>query len=128
MKNSFRAVSTLVSLALLAAPLVAAAGAPNVGAIQPYSNAIIGIINNVLVPLIFGVAFIVFLYGVFRYFILGAANEEDREKGKQLILWGLIGLVVMIAVWGLVLVVMRTFGLTTTAAPPPPTISGGSGG
>jgi zinc transporter ZupT len=128
MKNSFRAVSTLVSLALLAAPLVAAAGAPNVGAIQPYSNAIIGIINNVLVPLIFGVAFIVFLYGVFRYFILGAANEEDREKGKQLILWGLIGLVVMIAVWGLVLVVMRTFGLTTTAAPPPPNLRGGSGG
>ncbi len=63
---------------------------------------VIDIINNVLVPVLFAVAFIVFLWGAFKTFILGANSEEVKEQGKNLMLWGLIGFFVMVSVWGLV--------------------------
>ncbi len=83
---------------------------------------ILYIINDILVPLIFALAFIVFLWGVFKAYILGGADETAREKGHQLILWGIIGFVVMISLWGLVNVVSNTFGLGGGFAPPPPTL------
>lgn len=78
------------------------------------------IINFILVPLLFAVAFIVFLYGVFKSYILSGGDSDAVKQGHQLILWGIIGFVVMISIWGLVNVVANTFGLTGYVAPPLP--------
>ena len=83
----------------------------NCGTLQGIAGTILNLINNVAVPLLFAVAFIVFLYGVFVYFILGGADEEKHKEGRQLILWGLIGFAVMLSIWGLVNVLVNTFGL-----------------
>ncbi len=83
---------------------------------------IIGLINNVFVPLIFSLAFIVFIWGVFRYFIAGAADPTEQEKGKHFIMYGLIGLVIMLSVWGLVNVLTGTFGLNSSYVPAYPTL------
>lgn len=83
----------------------------NINVLTPYSNGIIALINGVFVPVLYAVAFLVFLYGVFKYFILGADNDTERETGRQFVLWGLIGFVVILSVWGLVAVVSSTFGL-----------------
>lgn len=72
---------------------------------------IINTINGVLVPLLFAIAFIVFLYGVFKKYIWSRGDEAEVEVGHKLILWGLIGFVVMVSLWGLVNVVSSTFGL-----------------
>lgn len=118
-------------------PLLAAAQVPtgiDTSYITPYSEGIKGIINNLLVPLLMAVAFIVFLFGVYKYFIQGAADETSRTDGKQFTLWGVIGFVVILSLWGIVNLVMGTFGLSSTSsAPPPPTIwgstnLGGNGG
>lgn len=82
---------------------------------------IISIINNILVPLLFAVAFIVFLWGIFKAYILNAGDEAGREQGHKLVLWGIIGFVVMLSLWGLVNVVSGSFGLQNYTAPPPPT-------
>jgi hypothetical protein len=82
---------------------------------------ILTIINQVLVPLLFAVAFIVFLYGVAKKYIFSRGDETAVEEGHKLILWGLIGFVVMISLWGLVNVISNTFGLDGTTAPPLPT-------
>lgn len=79
---------------------------------------IVSTINNVLVPVIFAVAFMVFLWGAFDVFILGANNEEVKEKGKNLMLWGLIGFFVMISVWGLVGILTSTTGITSSTPTP----------
>ncbi|HRH55461.1 MAG TPA: hypothetical protein PK609_01200 [Candidatus Paceibacterota bacterium] len=71
---------------------------------------IVSLVNNSLVPLIYALAFLVFLVGMTRYFFL-EQGEEGREKGKQLMLWGLIGFVVMFSVWGLVNLLLGTFGV-----------------
>jgi hypothetical protein len=78
------------------------------------------IINYVLVPLIFAAAFLVFLWGVFRAYIF-KHGEEEVTNGHQLILWGIVGFVVMISLWGIVNVVSNTFGLYGIGAPIPPT-------
>ena len=84
------------------------------------ADTFIYLINFVLVPLIFAVAFIAFLWGVARAYIISGGDESSREKGHQLILWGIIGFVVMVSLWGLVNVVANTFGLAGYVAPPTP--------
>jgi len=102
-------------LAYLAASFVVPALAfAQVDSVQSLGDTLIGIINNVLVPLIFALAFIVFLWGVFQYFIAGAADEEKREGGKSLMIYGLIGFFVMVSVWGLVNLLVGTFDLNPT--------------
>jgi hypothetical protein len=85
-------------------------------------------INSTLVPLVFALAFLVFIWGVFRYFIQGGSDETARDAGKQLMLWGIIGFVVMISVWGIVnLISNGLFGtgsqkLDSTSLPQAPVI------
>ena len=98
-------------------------GSVNIGVIKGYSDGIINIINGIFVPVLFAIAFLTFLWGVYNYFILGATEEESRSKGKQFVLWGLIGFVVILSVWGLVNIVQSTFGLTSGGnAPARPTL------
>jgi hypothetical protein len=110
MKKYLIPVSTLA----LFVPLVAAAATIN--SISDAGTTIINIINNILVPVLFAIAFIVFIWGAFNVFILGANNEEVKEKGKNLMLYGLIGFFVMVSVWGLVNILVQSFG-TNTAVP-----------
>lgn len=86
-----------------------------------FGGQIIYIINAVLVPVLFAVAFIVFLFGVFKTYIWSVGDETEVTKGHKFILWGLIGFAVMISVWGLVNIISGTFGLDGVAAPPTPT-------
>lgn len=108
----------LFSTSLLALPLLVSA--QQINSITSAGDAIMNIINNVLVPLIFAVAFLVFIWGVFQYFI--AKSEEAKENGKNLILYGLIGFFVMVSVWGLVNILVGTFSLNN-AAPTLPTLN-----
>ena len=85
------------------------------------ATSLIDFINNVAVPLVFAVAFIVFIFGVFRYFIAGGASPEKQKEGRQLIMYSVIGFAVMIAIWGLVNLVVNTFGFDSKARPDLPT-------
>lgn len=101
------------------------------GTITCVAQTVLYIINDVLVPVLFAVAFIVFLYGIAKAYIF-SLGSDDVSKGHKLMLWGLIGFAVMISVWGLVNVVANTFGLGGYFAPPTPSsispygVSGGA--
>ncbi len=99
-------------LASFAVPFVSSA--QTITNITGVGNFVINTINNVLVPVIFAVAFIVFVWGAFEAFILGANSEEVKEKGKNLMLWGLIGFFVMVSVWGLVNILTGSVSLNQT--------------
>ena len=105
------------TLTALAVPLVSLAAVSN---LSDAGSFIINIINNVLVPVLFAVAFIVFLWGAFSTFILGQGSDETKEKGKSLMLWGLIGFFVMVSIWGLVNILTGsvTFGNPTQGTLP----------
>lgn len=82
---------------------------------------IIYIINSILVPVLFALAFIVFLYGVAKAYIFSHGDPERVKAGHTLVLYGIIGFVIMLSLWGLVNIVASTFGLSGAVAPPTPT-------
>ena len=100
----------LFSISLLLLPVVAFAQDDT---IEGFVGTIIELINNVLVPLVFAIAFIVFIWGIFQYFI--ASGEEGKSAGRSLMIWGLVAFFVMIAVWGLVNLLVNTFDLDRDA-------------
>ncbi len=91
----------------------------NVSYLKRYADSIIVIINSLLVPVLMAIAFIYFLFGIYKYFILGATSETDRAKGRDVVLWSIVGFVVIFSIWGLVAVVGSTFGLSPGGGPPP---------
>lgn len=66
------------------------------------------IIGSTLVPLLFSTAIVAFLYGVQKYITAGASEDKVKE-GRDMMIYGIIGLAVMFSVWGLVRLVLRTF-------------------
>ena len=83
---------------LLLVPMIAAA---QFGKVDNFFGNISEFVNDVLVPFVFVIAFIIFIVGVARYFIWAGA-EEEKEKAKSLMLWGILGFVLMVSIWGIV--------------------------
>jgi hypothetical protein len=65
---------------------------------------------GILVLLVMSFAVVLFFYGVAKY-ILSGADEEKRREGSYYMLYGVIGIFVMSAVWGLVFFLGGVFGV-----------------
>ena len=57
-------------------------------------------------------------YGIFK-FVINSGNEQGRKEGRSTILWGVIGIFLMVSLWGLVNLLSSIIELNTQA----PTIS-----
>ena len=105
-------LSRLIPLAAFAPFFALAADPGNFEGFQVFIVNLSGFINNILVPFVFALALLLFLWGMFTTFILGGQDEEKREKGKKLMLWAIIAFVVMVSIWGIVNFVADAFGFT----------------
>ena len=47
------------------------------------STGIIGVLNTIVVPLIFSFAALAFVWGVINYFFLHGSDETKREEGRS---------------------------------------------
>lgn len=112
---SIGSLSGLALYAVAVMPLMASAQISG-GSVGDLADSVIGFINDTLVPLVFALALIVFIWGLFTSFIL---PNGDRDQGRQLMLWGIIAFFVMVSVWGLVNILVGTFGLENTPITPP---------
>ena len=65
-------------------------------------------ILDLVIPIVMTIALIGFFYGLAMYIFKA---DEDKEKGKSIMIYGILALFVMVAVWGLVEVVANTFGI-----------------
>lgn len=72
-------------------------------------------ILNSVIPLLIALGMVYFVWGVVQYVIRD--GEEAKKKGKDRIIYGIIGLAVIVGLWGLVKIVVTTFGLEGTSAP-----------
>lgn len=95
--------------AILFAPMFAFA---QFGEIDGFFDNITSFINDVLIPLIFAIALLAFLYGAFRYFILGGDDSEKRKEGTQLMLYSIIGFVLMVSIFGIVNLIADGLGFS----------------
>ncbi|MBP9715354.1 MAG: hypothetical protein KBD52_02600 [Candidatus Pacebacteria bacterium] len=81
----------------------------------------IATILNTIIPLLIVIGVIYFIWGVISYVIGG--DEEAKTKGRDRMIFGLIGLLVIVSVWGLVAILKKTFGITNSSSIQVPCIS-----
>ena len=107
----------LTSLSIALSPLLVLAQITT-EAVDAFS--LIRILQNVVdvaIPFIIGLAVLVFLYGLFQ-FVTAAGDEEARANAKNLIIWSVIAIFVMVSVWGLVNILRGTLNLDTEVNAP----------
>ena len=112
---------TLASFSLLALPFVSSAqlaSGGDGGQFQELLASILTFTNTVLIPFIIGIGFLVFVWGMFWYFIAGGANDEKKEKGRSLMIYATVGFVLIIIFWGIInLLASSLFDASDTAGP-----------
>jgi len=69
-----------------------------------------GDVANRLIPLLIAVALVVFFWGIVQY-VWG----QDPKAATTIIVTGLIGLFVMVSVWGIIRIAQNTFGVNNQA-------------
>lgn len=73
------------------------------------------IITAAIIPLIFIFAFLFFLFSVLKFMM---ANEKaKKDDARKMIFASLVGLFVMVAVWGIIKIVSSTLGIESTGIP-----------
>lgn len=83
-----------------------------------------GNIMKLLIPMAFALAIIYFFYGVAKY-IGKAGDPKAQEEGKNIMIYGVIGIAVMASVYGIVAYLQSTLGLGTNPTTiPVPTVPG----
>ncbi len=80
--------------------------------------AVIANLINLAIPVLIGAAVLVFMWGLFTY-IMNVSDEEKRNEGKMMMIWGIIALFVMFSVFGLVNLLIGSFSLQNTGIPSP---------
>jgi hypothetical protein len=71
----------------------------------------VGSILSTIFPAFLAIAVFVVIYGILK-FIIHADDESERAKGRWALLWGIVGIFLMLSVWGLVWILVNTFGLS----------------
>lgn len=66
-------------------------------------------IGNTVVTILISFAVIWIIFNVVRYLVIGGSSEEGRKTAGHAILWGVIGLFVILSIWGLVRIFSNTF-------------------
>lgn len=87
------------------------------GTIQDFINYVGCVLGRSVLPLLIGFAVLFFVIGVVRY-VIAPDGSNDREAGRKFMIYGVIGLFVIVAMWGLVGVLVNTFGVSTTSVFP----------
>ena len=83
---------------------------PDLGNINSLALAI-GKVISTLIPIVFALALLYFFWGLAQY-ILSAGDSAKQEEGRNKMIWGIVALFVMAAVWGLVRFLGTAIGIT----------------
>ncbi len=70
------------------------------------------VVENIIAPLVmllFAFATLVFVWGMFGFFKSGD-DPEARKTGQNHILWGVVGMAIMVSVYGIVRFVFSSVG------------------
>ena len=78
-------------------------------------NGIVREIVNPIVAVLFTAAIVVFFWGLIQL-IYSADESGGKEKGKQHMLWGIIGVFIMLSAYGILELFTNAFGILL---PPP---------
>ncbi len=75
----------------------------------PLINNINTYIINPIIGFMIAVALIYFLYGVV-VFLHGMDSEDKRKEGRKHMIWGIVGLFIMVSAFGIMNLICNTVG------------------
>ncbi len=79
-------------------------------AAQGIVDKVVALIIQPIVSLLFAVGFLVFMWGLVE-FIANPTNDTKKTKGKKHMMYGVLGLFIMVSIWGIVGLVTNTIGI-----------------
>ena len=82
------------------------------GEVNTFIGNISGFINSVLIPLVFAIALLVFMWGAFKFFIMKGNDPDAQKEGRDLMLYAVIGFVMMVSIFGIVNLIAGGLGLS----------------
>ncbi|MEK7135188.1 MAG: hypothetical protein AAB780_00585 [Patescibacteria group bacterium] len=72
-------------------------------------------ILNPIITLAFAIALLVFFWGIFQ-FVASETGDKEREKGKSKIIYGILGMFVMLSAVGIIGVILKTFNISNAGS------------
>ncbi len=117
----------VILLVLAFSPSLAfAQGVGNLTNIETFIRSI-GRITQIALPIVVGLALLAFFWGLAR-FVFQSGKEDAQKEAKNMMLWSIVALFVMVSVWGLVNFIGTTLGVGAgtgnNGAPTIPTVPG----
>ncbi len=79
---------------------------------------------NIIIPILIIVAVVYFIWGVIQYVVMSKGDEEAQAAARNKIVYGLIGIFVILSVYGLVFFLGRTLGVGQGGSAPVPCVTG----
>ncbi|MCR4275034.1 MAG: hypothetical protein NUW02_03285 [Candidatus Campbellbacteria bacterium] len=74
------------------------------------------VILKPIILLLFAVAFVIFFWGIVES-IRDSESDDGKAKGRRNMLWGILGMVIMISVFGIIKIITGTIGATNPNPP-----------
>jgi len=106
-KNNMKKIIIKVGISLLAlSPIIVFAEQKNLSTLV---NLILKYFQSAIY-LIIGLAVVMFVWNVFRYFIANGDEANKTEAGKY-VMWSVIGFFVVLSFWGIVNILINTLEL-----------------
>ncbi len=102
----------ITSLALLLAPMVTLAATSK--KLSDIIDLITTYLNQVLL-LLMGVAIVMFVFYVIKYFF---RPDADRKEAGTYVMYAVIGFFIILSFWGIVNILQNTFGLQNSSNKP----------
>ncbi|HVV39318.1 MAG TPA: hypothetical protein VHD31_03280 [Candidatus Paceibacterota bacterium] len=75
---------------------------------EAIANCLTNVVINPIIALIFAAGLLVFVYGIVEFMWGMQGGEADKSKGKQHMLWGIIGMFIMVAAYTILKIVANT--------------------
>ena len=75
--------------------------------LEQFISKLADVVVNPLIKLIITIAFVVFLWGVYQY-IRSAESSEGRDVGRKHIIWGIVGMLIMLGVFSIIKIALKT--------------------
>lgn len=103
----------LFSSLLAFSPMLAFAATNNLTDVMHFLSTVV----QWAVPFLIAVAILYFIWQVIKYTI--ASDEEKKKEAKSAIIWAVVGIFVIVSIWGLVGILQNTFAGTGTGPTAP---------
>ncbi|MFA6397809.1 MAG: hypothetical protein WDK96_03115 [Candidatus Paceibacterota bacterium] len=66
-------------------------------------------IINTIIPIAIALGVVYFIFGVIKY--VTAKDDKSKQEARDVMIYGIIGLFVIVSIWGLVAILNNTFGV-----------------